>query len=146
MLSRLRSMHAEGGLCAAAMILALLGCTEGSVPSVDLGHSTVVVDRSTNVVADGIDFATVTVTLHDANDAPIPHQLVQLTSTGHANTLLPPMTTDRFGVAKGTIASTVAELKTLSAVVTGRDQSLALAQRPTVEFIAGPPAILAFVI
>ncbi len=79
--------------------------------------STVTVDKTT-VVADGVDAVTVTVTVTDAQGNPISGSSVTIESTGTSNAITQPVgLTGLDGVAVGTVKSTKAELKTLSARV-----------------------------
>ena len=94
--------------------------------------STVTVDRSTGVIANGTDHATVTITLTDCNGNPIVGQSVTLSSTGSNNIIGQPAPTNGAGVTTGTLASTTAETKTITATSAGT----ALPQTPTVTFVA----------
>src|SRR2546426_111037 len=68
----------------------------------------------------GSGSATVTVTVKDANGTPMSGATVVLAATGSGNTLVQPSsTTDANGVATGTLSSSVAEAKTVSATVNG---------------------------
>lgn len=64
---------------------------------------------------DGVETSTVTVTIRNAAGAPLSGKAVTIASTGSNNTLVQPGTTDSNGQATGTIASTTAEAKTISA-------------------------------
>src|SRR5207253_3071455 len=83
--------------------------------------------------------ATITVTALDGFGNPIGGKTVTLTATGSNNTLTPPGTTDANGVAAGTLTSTTAETKTVSATVAGT----AIAQTATVTVQPAAPAQLA---
>jgi photosystem II stability/assembly factor-like uncharacterized protein len=100
--------------------------------------SSLAVSPSTQVV--GMP-ATVMVTLLDAFGNPAPGQAVVLSASGSMNTFSQPAATDGTGSTSGTITSTVAEAKTISASV----GATALAQSVGVTFQPGPPAGLAFV-
>ena len=100
----------------------------GTCPTV----STVTVDRSTGVTADGIDHAVITITLHDCNGNPLVGQSVTLSATGSNNIITQPGPTDSNGVTTGELASTTAEVKTITATTGGN----ALPQMPTVQFVA----------
>ena len=64
--------------------------------------------------------STVTVTARDANGNPVAGATVVLAATGSGNTVTQPATTtDASGVATGSLSSTVAEVKTVSATVAG---------------------------
>jgi hypothetical protein len=82
---------------------------------VSASQSTVV---ATSPITAGSGTSTITVTAHDANGNPIQGLPVTLASTGTGNTVTQPATTtNASGVATGTLSSTVAELKTVSATI-----------------------------
>ncbi|HZS35946.1 MAG TPA: ice-binding family protein [Polyangia bacterium] len=110
------------------------GVSDGgaSSPPVCPTVSTVTVDRSTGVLADGIDHAVVTISLHDCNGNPIVGQAVTLTATGSHDLLTQPGPTDSNGVTTGALASTTAELK----IITASSGGATLPQMPTVEFVS----------
>jgi adhesin/invasin len=86
-----------------------------------------------NLVADG-SISTITVTARDANGNPISGATVSLAATGTGNTVTQPTgLTDSSGEATGTLSSTVAEVKTVSATVAGTT----ISQRATVVMTAG---------
>jgi hypothetical protein len=94
------------------------------------------------VLADGADFTTVTVTVRDRFNNPVPGQTVNVAATGSDNTLTPSGgATGANGLFTATLTSTRAEGKTVSATVNGT----ALAQTRSVTFVPGPPVALAFV-
>src|SRR5207247_1308375 len=71
-------------------------------------------------IAAGPGTATITVTARDANGSPIAGATVQLQASGSGNTLTQPTgPTDASGVATGTLRSTAAEAKTISATIDG---------------------------
>jgi hypothetical protein len=87
-----------------------------------------------SVTADGAT-TTVTVTAKDASGNPIGGATVALTASGTGNTLTQPTgQTDANGIATGTLASTVAESKVISAKVNGTP----ITQTATVTVTAGP--------
>jgi hypothetical protein len=93
------------------------------------------------VTADGVSGATITVTVLDANDNPVSGATVALAATGTGNTLTQPgAVTDASGQATGTLASTVAEAKTVTAVVDG---TVSVVDDAVVTFTAGPAGVLA---
>ncbi len=95
--------------------------------------STVTVDKTT-VVADGVDGVTVTATVKDAQGNPISGSSVTIESTGTLNTITQPVgLTGVDGVAVGTVKSTKAELKTMSA----RVGATLVTQTRNVTFTAG---------
>src|SRR5262245_23698745 len=99
--------------------------------------------QATGVHADGTALSTITVTVRDVNGNPVPGQTVSLASTGSNNTLVQPGPTDAFGVATGTIASTTAETKTITATVNPGAGQVVIAQQPTVQFVSNPATISA---
>lgn len=115
-----------------------LGASSGPAP--DATRSTVVVDRASGVVANGADAAKVTVTLVDANDAPISGAVVTLSASGSGGAFSTPLPTDAHGVTSAQFTSTVAEAKTVTAAA----NSVTLSQMPSVTFVAGAVAGLSF--
>jgi hypothetical protein len=107
--------------------------SDASNSSPDAGRSTVTVDRSSGVVADGTDAVTITVTVKDSSGAPISGVSVAVTSNGGGNTVATSAATDANGVTTATLSSTVAETKTITAMV----GTVTLTQMPTVDFVAG---------
>ncbi|HEY6223517.1 MAG TPA: invasin domain 3-containing protein, partial [Gemmatimonadales bacterium] len=85
----------------------------------------------------GSGLSTITVTAKDAGGNAISGATVVLAATGSGNTLVQPAaTTDANGVASGTLSSTVAESKTVSATVNG----VSLTQTATVSVTPGSVA------
>lgn len=120
------------------------GGNDGGAPLIDALTSTVIANP-TLLTADGVGLSTITVTVMDAVGNPIPGATVVLSATGLGNTLVQPAApTDASGVATGTLVSTVAEAKTLSATADDGAGPVALQNRPVVVFVAGPPASLFF--
>ncbi len=100
--------------------------------------STVVAAPATQT-ADGTAVSTITVTLKDSFDNPVAGQTVTLEATGTGNTIVQPAAaTDAAGVATGTIASTKAEQKTVTAKV-----GTTTVKTATVTFTPGAAAKLA---
>ncbi|MEW6282573.1 MAG: invasin domain 3-containing protein, partial [Candidatus Eremiobacterota bacterium] len=140
------------GVLAAALIA--VACTSGSPETVNvlvggefvtvsLVNSSLTLDRPTGVVADGADMATVTLLVRDTANNPVPGLAVGLQVSGSGNIVRgPAATTDANGMAVATIASTVAETKTLTGSVNGQP----VEQTATVTFVAGPPARLNFAV
>ena len=90
----------------------------------------------TVVVANGTSTATMTVTLLDAALTPIAGQAVEFSSDGTNNFLTQPTAmTDAMGVVMGTIASTKAELKTITVTVDPLGAAILLDAQPTIDFI-----------
>ncbi len=107
----------------------------GDAGNVSAGLSAVIASPSTAVPADGSTVSTVTVTVLDTNSNPVPGQTVQLSSTGSNNVFVQPAPTDANGVAVGSIASTTAESKTLTATVDPSGSPVVLSTQPAVAFI-----------
>jgi protocatechuate 3,4-dioxygenase beta subunit len=82
----------------------------------------------------GSGTATITVTVKNGSGQPISNATVVLAASGSGNTLTQPVTkTNASGVTTGTISSSVAEVKTISAVANG----ITLNQTPSVTVTAG---------
>src|SRR5207247_8380263 len=77
------------------------------------------VTASPPTITAGTGTSTITVTARDANDNPIAGAAVVLAATGAGNTLVQPGSTNASGVATGTLSSTGAEAKTISAAIEG---------------------------
>jgi hypothetical protein len=104
------TVHATIGGSAVTSTLPTVTVSPGAVSA---STSTIAV-TSNSVVANGSSTTTVTITLKDANNNPISGVTPQFASTGTGNTLTQPgSATDSNGQATGTIASSVAETKTL---------------------------------
>jgi adhesin/invasin len=96
----------------------------------------------TTVMADGTDSTTITVTVQDRFGNPVPGQPVDLSVSGTGNTLSSSSgATGANGTFIATLRSIRAGMKTVDAMVNGTT----LPQHPTVTFIPGPAAALAFV-
>ena len=90
----------------------------GADTTVSASQSEVTASPST-ILNDGSTTSTVTVTLRNASGVPLSGKTVTLSSTGSNNTIVQPGTTNGAGVATGTIATTTAESKTVTAVSEG---------------------------
>src|SRR5205807_1483586 len=100
--------------------------------AVSAGQSTV---SATSPIAAGSGTSTITVTARDASGNPVQGATVVLAATGGGNTLTQPAaTTNASGVATGTLASTLAESKTISTTIDG----MAITQTAKVVVNAGP--------
>ena len=89
------------------------------------------------IANDGSATSTITVTLRNASGVPLSGKAVTLSSTGSNNTIVQPDVTDSNGETTGTIASTTAETKTVTAVsegVTVTDTATVTAQTTTLVF------------
>jgi len=92
----------------------------------------------------GSSASTLTVTALDGVGNPVPDVPVALDASGLDNTLTQhAATTDASGQVTGTLSSTKAEMKTVSATLNG---TLPLAQTPTVVVLPGPATALAFTV
>jgi hypothetical protein len=108
----------------------------GTPGSVSATQSTV--SASPTTIEAGNGTSTITVTAKDANGNPLAGATVVLTATGSTNTLTQPGPTNASGVATGTLSSTVAEPKTVSAMI----NSVAVTQTATVTVTPGPAGLL----
>lgn len=108
----------------------------------DAAMSTVTVDRSTGVAANGADAAVVTVKLVNLHGVPLAGVTVQIVASGMGASLSTPDPTGPDGSTTSSLTSTVAETDTVTATALG----VTLAQQPTVMFVAGGPVHLAFLV
>jgi hypothetical protein len=107
--------------------------------SISAALSTVSVEPATLTAGSGA--ATITVTAKDASGNPVTGATVAISVTGSLNTLTQPVgPTGADGVATGTLSSTVAQDKVVSAIING----IAITQRPTVTVSPGPATRLGF--
>ena len=96
--------------------------------------------------ADGIQIATATFTVSDANDAPVPGVTVTVAVSGANNIIVQPLTTDSQGHTTATLASTMAEVKHLAATVVGTsltayaDVTFASGEGSRLRFMVIPPS------
>jgi uncharacterized protein YjdB len=111
-------------------------------PGVDALQSTVA--ASPAAIKAGSGTTAITVTVRDASGTPISRATVVLAATGSGNTLTPagPTATDASGVATGSLTSTVAEPKILSATANGT----AITQTYTVTVEPDAASALAFTV
>ncbi|MGE5803902.1 MAG: beta strand repeat-containing protein, partial [Gemmatimonadota bacterium] len=106
--------------------------------------STVVASPTSLTASTGGSFSTIAVTVKDAFGNSISGATVTLAATGTANVLIQPADlTSATGVATGTLSSTMAETKTISATVNG---SIALAQTATVTVSPAGMAQVGFIV
>jgi hypothetical protein len=101
--------------------------------------STITVTPAT-VAADGLAAAVITITARDAFNNLVAGAPVVLSASGSQNTLVQPPSTSAQGQASGTLSSTRAEAKVITATVAGT----ALLQRPVVQFTPTAATRLAF--
>jgi protocatechuate 3,4-dioxygenase beta subunit len=138
---------AAAGYTLAATAASLTGATSTAFSIIPGGvsatQSTLVAVPASLAASSGSSSAAITVTARDANGNPIAGAAVVLAATGSGNTVTQPAgTTNAGGVAGGTISSTVAEAKILSATIAG----VAITQQDTVTVEAGAAAALAFAV
>ncbi len=111
------------------------------LPALSGSDSTIAVDQAFGTPADGIETVTITVTVEDVFGVPVPGQTVELAATGSGNGLTQPAgLTNASGVATGTLVSTVAELKIVSAVINPGASSVAVDDTVEAEFVWLIPA------
>src|SRR5690348_9306087 len=92
-----------------------------------------------SVVADGVATTEVSVQLVDSSENPVGGRRVELDVSGTGNTVSAPVTSSLDGEATFTVSSTVAEAKTVRALVGLGASQLTLPAQPTVTFVPGPP-------
>src|SRR5439155_725619 len=106
-------------------------------------QTTLVASPATITASSGTSASTITVTARDQYGNPVRGKTVTLTATGSANALVQPRdTTDPNGVATGSLSSTFAEAKVLSATVPG----ISITQRDTVTVSPAAATHLAFLV
>ena len=104
----------------------------GDAGSVSPANSTISASPSAITAAGGS--STITVTVKDGSGNPVSGATVALAATGSGNTLIQPTsTTNSNGVATGSLSSSVAEVKTISATANG----VAVTQTAAVTVTAG---------
>jgi hypothetical protein len=104
----------------------------------DPNVTTLTVYPSTGILSDGSASATVVVVALDAAGLPISGGTVTLAATGTGNTLTQPSAvTDSLGVATGTLATTVAESKTINGSIDVGSGDVAITATGTVVFVSG---------
>jgi hypothetical protein len=109
----------------------------------DAAASTVEASPASIAPSAGNVTSTITVTVRDALGRTVAGAAVSLTATGTGNTLTQPGTvTDNAGQVSGTLSSTVAGPKVVSALVNG---VVAVAQQATIEVNADAPAAIAVI-
>ncbi|HZN91382.1 MAG TPA: invasin domain 3-containing protein, partial [Myxococcales bacterium] len=115
----MNKLHAGVLVAIFAFVAACDGCgPPPPPPTPDPSRSTVEVDRPTGAIADGADQVQVRVTIRDSASNPVEGVAVTIAATGTGNTLVQPAgPTNANGVATGTLSTTVAESKTISATI-----------------------------
>lgn len=99
--------------------------------------SSVTVTPASDVVADGASQADVEVVVRDVNGNVVPGQAVLLGASGTDNVFVQPAgATDAAGRVTGTLASTHAETKAVTATVNPGPDAVVLDSTPEVEFVA----------
>ena len=93
------------------------------------------------VIADGVSQATVTISLKDRENNPVPGEQVEITVAGKDVEITQPgQPTDSLGMTSAQVTSTKAELKYVTATVTSG--ILKITDRATISFIPGPASKL----
>ncbi|KFE62909.1 Ig-like domain-containing protein [Hyalangium minutum] len=111
----------------------------------DASRSTVAVDRASGVRADGVDRATITVTVRDSTGKPLSGRTVIVEVPGEgASVTQPAGATNASGVTTASVTSSQAGSRQVIASVEAEGGSVELSERPTVEFVAAPATKLAF--
>ncbi len=117
----------------------------GDPSSIDIAASTLVAIPNSNVIADGVQSSTVTVTLVDGNGNPVAGQIVVLSASGLGHTWTQPAAhSDLSGQAVGGLVSIIAETKILTATINPGPGQLILSANPSVIFVpdSGQPDAL----
>ncbi|HET9708168.1 MAG TPA: Ig-like domain-containing protein [Gemmatimonadales bacterium] len=109
---------------------------------VSVSQSTIVAATGTITASTGASADTFTIAAKDDQGNVIPGVPVVLAATGSANVFGQPAVTDANGIAKGTLRSTVAETKIVSATIDGTG----IDRVDTVAVVAAGPVGLAFVV
>jgi adhesin/invasin len=134
-------------LASAASLIPDTSATFGiSATAPSAATSTVTLDPNSGIFADSVQLSTITVVVRDSFANTAPGHAVVLSSSGSGNTIVqPPAPTDAVGTAIGTITSTVAEAKTVTATVDG---TVIVLQQPVVAFVpdTGASATLSTVV
>lgn len=133
--------------CLAALMAAVCGLGGACSSSNNLADPTQTslrIDPMSGLIADGVSRATITVTVRDSADSPVAGQMVQLIVSGHGNLIGQPSFSDASGHAVATLATTVAESKTITVKVisflTGKFATIS--NSGTVDFSSGPASKL----
>jgi hypothetical protein len=132
----------DGSLVEARVRLAPPGASEREAWRVDLGASRLEADRTSGLIADGIDGANVTLTLVDVKGQPSPLRQATLVALGPGTLVRQPPPTDAAGVARGRVGATQSGSKQVYARVAGLPRVVVAA--PPLEFAAPRPLRLAF--
>ncbi|HKC46545.1 MAG TPA: Ig-like domain-containing protein [Gemmatimonadales bacterium] len=123
------------GYTLAASSAGLAGTVSGtfnvSTGVVSASQSTVAVSPSSLVA--GVGSSTITVTVKDGSGTPLPGVTVTLTASGGNSIVQPAGLTNGSGVAQGSLSSTSAGIKTVTATASG----VVINQKPTITVTAG---------
>lgn len=132
-----------GGL--AGLLLAASACSSTAVP--DINQTTYQLDKTTGIIANGSDKATMSVVVADQSASPIADQPVEVEVTPAKGVIISlPAPTDKNGRTTVTLTSTVAGIKTIVVKISDATGALhPIQQQGMVTFVAGPAAKLAFV-
>jgi protocatechuate 3,4-dioxygenase beta subunit len=110
-------------------------------------QSSVSAAPGTITASNGSSTSTITVTVRDGFDNPIPGAAVVLSSTGSNNTFVQPGNTNASGVTSGTFRSTTAEAKTVSATAqVGAGPVVSITQTAAVTVDPAAAATLSFTV
>jgi len=107
----------------------------GDAGAISASLSSVVVDSAGPVVADGSATAGIDVVVRDVNGNVVGGRSVQVSATGSGNTLLQDGLADSSGAAEASLATLVAETKTIRATVDPGPGQVLVDDAPTVEFV-----------
>ena len=108
----------------------------GDANTVDAALSSAIANPAVNVVADGTTTSAIVVTARDINGNPVPGQAVEVATDGTNNTLVQPLAvTDAAGEATATLATTTAELKTITATINPLATPIVVTQQATAGFV-----------
>lgn len=118
----------------------------GSGPVVSATASTVTASPGAITASGGVDTTTITVTVRSAGGTALRNQSVVVSVSGTSNFVSPAgsQTTDASGVVTFTLASSKAEVKTVTATVNPGVAQVVLSQQPTVTCNPGAAAQLTF--
>ncbi|RME72903.1 MAG: hypothetical protein D6776_07950 [Planctomycetota bacterium] len=105
--------------------------------------ATVTATPTADIVADGVRASVITIELADAAGEPIIGAELDLDVSGSGNVIDPPPPTDATGRTQGRVASTVAETKTVTAILDPAGLAIALPDRPVLTFVGDPAAVSA---
>jgi hypothetical protein len=111
----------------------------------DADRSTVTVNRTMGVRANGADAVDIQVTVRKEDGTPLVGRTVQVSVSGEGNTVTQPAgPTDAQGLTSAKLVSTGVGVKTVTASVEAEGGAVTLSSRPTVEFMRLPASKLAF--